>query len=184
MSKIGEKPIAFSPNIKLEIKDRLVKISGPKGEQEIQLPESLTVVLNDNQVVIKRESNDRKTKALHGLYRQLINNALVGVEKMWEKRLEIVGTGYNAKLQGEDLVLKLGYSHPVVFKKIPGIVYQVIGNNQIVVAGVDRQLVGQVAYQIKMLKKPDVYKGKGIRYLGEKLRIKAGKKAKTAKGGV
>ncbi len=102
------------------------------------------------------------------------------MEKPWQKRLEVVGTGYNVKLQGEDLVFKLGYSHPVVFKKVTGIKFQVEGNNKVIIEGVDKQLVGQIAYQIKMLKKPDVYKGKGIRYEGEKLRIKPGKKAKAA----
>lgn len=179
MSKIGEKPIKVGPAIKVEINEKKLKVTGPKGEKEIIIPDILDVIYQDNQIVLKRKSEDKKTKALHGLYRQLISNVLIGVEKLWEKRLEIVGTGYNAKLQGEDLVLKLGYSHPVIFKKKEGVSYQVVGNNQIVVSGVDKQLVGQVAYQIKILKKPDAYKGKGIRYLGEKLRIKPGKKAKA-----
>jgi large subunit ribosomal protein L6 len=180
MSKIGEKPIKVSSAIKVEINEKKLKVAGPKGEKEIIVPDNLDVIYQDNQIVLKRKSDDKKTKALHGLYRQLISNVLMGVEKLWEKRLEIVGTGYNAKLQGEDLVLKLGYSHPVIFKKKEGVSYQVVSNNQIVVSGVDKQLVGQVAYQIKILKKPDAYKGKGIRYLGEKLRIKPGKKAKAA----
>jgi len=182
MSKIGETPIAVPETVKVELVDNKIKIKGAKGEKEIELPAALSVVFENNQLMVKRKSEEKKIRALHGLYRQLIHNAVIGVEKLWEKRLEIVGTGYNAKLQGEDLVLKLGYSHPVIFKKVPGITFQVLGNNQIVVLGVDKQLVGQVAYQIKMLKKPDPYKGKGIRYLGEKLRIKPGKKAKGTGG--
>src|SRR3989344_5586731 len=122
----------------------------------------------------------KKVKALHGLYRTLISNAMQGVVTPWQKRLEIVGTGYNAKMQGEDLALKVGYSHPIVFKKVTGIKFQVDGNNIIIISGVDKQLVGQVAHQIKTNKKPDPYKGKGIRYEGERLKLKPGKKAKTA----
>jgi large subunit ribosomal protein L6 len=182
MSKIGEKPIIVNPTINIEIKEEKLKVNGPKGEKEIIVHPDLNVVLENNRLLVKRNKENKKTKALHGLYRQLISNALNGVEKLWEKRLEIVGTGYNAKMQGEDLVLKLGYSHPVIFKKRPDVNYQVVGNNQIVVSGSDKQLVGEVAYQIKMLKKPDAYKGKGIRFFGEKLRIKPGKKAKATTG--
>jgi large subunit ribosomal protein L6 len=136
--------------------------------------------MENNELIIKRSNEEKKTKSLHGLYRQLVYNGVSGVEKLWEKRLEVVGTGYNVKLQGEDLVFKLGYSHPVVFKKTPGVSYQVDGNTKVIVSGVDKQLVGQIAHKIILLKKPDVYKGKGIRYEGEKLRIKPGKKAKAA----
>ena len=138
------------------------------------------LIKEEKNLIIKRNNNEKKVRSLHGLFRQLISNAISGVEKPWEKKLEVVGTGYTVKLQGEDLVFKIGYSHLVTFKKQPGIKYQVEGNNKVTVAGYDKQLVGQVAYQIKMIRKPDVYKGKGIRYLGEKLRIKPGKKAKAA----
>ncbi len=180
MSKIGEKPVIISTAVTLKIEDNKVTIKGPQGEMSFVVPKELTLIRQENNLVLKRKNNEKKTKSIHGLYRQLISNAVSGVEKVWEKKLEVVGTGFTVKLQGEDLVFKVGYSHQVVFKKQQGIKYQVEGNSKVTVAGFDKQLVGQVAYQIKMIKKPDVYKGKGIRYLGEKLRIKPGKKAKAA----
>ncbi len=180
MSKIGEKPITLSPAINLQIEGNNVTVKGPQGEMFFAVPKELTLLREENSLILKRKNNAKKIRSIHGLYRQLISNAVSGIEKVWEKKLEVVGTGFTVKLQGEDLVFKVGYSHPVVFKKQPGIKYQVEGNNKVTVAGHDKQLVGQVAYQIKMIRKPDVYKGKGIRYLGEKLRIKPGKKAKAA----
>ncbi len=180
MSKIGQKHIPYTQEAMIEIDNQSIRIAGKEGALSFQLPQSLQVEKTENEIIVRRLSEEKKVKALHGLYRSLIANAVAGVEKGWEKRLEIVGTGFNAKLQGEDLVFKLGYSHPVVFKKTEGISYNVEGTTKVVVHGADRQLVGQVAYQIKRLRKPDVYKGKGIRYQGEKLRIKPGKKAKTA----
>ncbi|VVA43862.1 50S ribosomal protein L6 [Candidatus Roizmanbacteria bacterium] len=180
MSKIGEKSIVLSSAINLAIDNNKVTVKGPQGEMIFDVPKELTLVKDEKNLSIKRNNNDKKVRSLHGLYRQLIGNAISGVEKPWEKKLEVVGTGYTVKLQGEDLVFKIGYSHLVTFKKQPGIKYQVEGNNMVTVAGFDKQMVGQVAYQIKMIRKPDVYKGKGIRYLGEKLRIKPGKKAKAA----
>ncbi|MEK7633307.1 MAG: 50S ribosomal protein L6 [Patescibacteria group bacterium] len=179
MSKIGEKPIIVSASVNLTIEDDKVIIKGPQGEMSFVVPKELSLTKEKNNLVLKRKNNEKKVRSIHGLYRQLISNAVSGVEKNWEKKLEVVGTGFTVKLQGEDLVFKIGYSHPVIFKKQPGIKYQVEGNNKVTVVGHDKQLVGQVAYQIKIIKKPDVYKGKGIRYLGEKLRIKPGKKVKT-----
>ena len=180
MSKIGEKAITLSPAVNLTIEDNKITIKGPLGEASFVVPKELTLIREKDTLVFKRNNNEKKTKSIHGLYRQLISNAVTGVEKVWEKKLEVVGTGFTVKMQGEDLIFKVGYSHQVVFKKQPGIKYQVEGNNKVTVGGSDKQLVGQVAYQIKMIRKPDVYKGKGIRYLGEKLRIKPGKKAKAA----
>lgn len=180
MSKIGQKSIAVPSTVTLEITDQKVKVKGPTEEMVLELPDTLSLEKTQDGVVIKRKQEDKKTRSAHGLYRQLLYNAVVGVEKSWEKRMEVVGTGYNVKMQGEDLVFKIGYSHPVVFKKQSGVKYKVEGNNKVVVSGSDRQLVGQVAYQIKLIKKPDAYKGKGIKYEGEKLRIKPGKKAKAA----
>ena len=157
-----------------------VKVKGKNGELQVVLPSVLKLEKTNAGLLVRRNSDDKKVKSLHGLYRKLIANAVAGVETEWEKRLEVVGTGFNVKMQGEDLVFKVGYSHPVVFAKVDGIKYKVEGATKVVVAGADRQLVGQVAYQIKIVKKPDVYKGKGIRYEGERLRIKPGKKAKTA----
>lgn len=180
MSKIGEKPIKIGERTNATFNKQNIFIKGQEGEISIEIPSTLEIEINDKLIYIKRKDESKKTKALHGLYRQLISNAVLGVEKLWQKRLEVVGTGYGVKLQGEDLVFKLGYSHPIIFKKVEGVKFQVEGTNKVVVSGVDKQLVGQVAFQIKMLKKPDVYKGKGIRFEGEKLRIKPGKKVKAA----
>lgn len=180
MSKIGQKIIEIPQGVTCTVEKKTITVKGPKGGYMVSLPEKLEVVLENNTMLIKRTHEDKKTKSLHGLYRQLVFNGVSGVNEHWKKRLEVVGTGFNVKLQGEDLVFKLGYSHPVIFKKVLGITYQVEGNTKVIISGVDKQLVGQVAHQIKSLKKPDVYKGKGIRYEGEKLRIKPGKKAKAA----
>lgn len=180
MSKIGEKPVVFSKEeVSVDMKDREVIVIGKEGEVHLQLPISLKAELENSQVQLKLLRKDKKSKSLFGLYRSLIANAVSGVQTPWTKRLELVGTGYLAKLQGEDLELKVGYSHPVIFQKVPGIKFQVEENNKIIISGVDKQLVGQVADRIKAIRRPDVYKGKGIKYEGERLRIKPGKKAKT-----
>jgi large subunit ribosomal protein L6 len=179
MSKIGQKTISIPSGVQVEIKDSIITARGPKGEQTVELPRGITIAREEDVLTVSRVNDSKKNKSAHGLFRNLIFNAISGVEKAWQKKLEIVGTGYNVKMQGQDLALKLGYSHPVVYKTIPGIQFVVEGNNKIVVSGVDKQLVGQVAHQIKILKKPDIYKGKGIRYEGEVVRIKPGKKAKA-----
>ncbi len=179
MSKIGEKEIQVVQDVQASIAGDRISVKGKEGEIHFDIPRELEVVVNSGVIKVSRKSEAKKVKALHGLYRTLIANATSGVAKPWEKKLEIVGTGYTVKLQGEDLALKLGYSHQIVFKKVEGIKFQVQGNNNITVVGADKQLVGQVAHQIKMVRKPDPYKGKGIKYAGEKLRIKPGKKAKA-----
>lgn len=180
MSKVGENPIIIPASVTVEIKENRLTIKGKEGEFMIDLPRKLSVKKNDSQLILERHSNNKMVHSLHGLFRSLINNGVIGVEKLWQKRLEVVGTGFNVKSQGEDLVFKLGFSHPVVFKKQIGVKYLVESNNKVVVQGINKQLVGQVAYQIKKIKKPDIYKGKGIRYEGEQIRIKPGKKAKVA----
>ncbi len=180
MSKIGQKNIEIPTAVNVTINQKNVVVKGPEGELTIVLPDKLEAVRQENILTIKRNGEDKKTKSIHGLYRQLVSNAVTGVQKLWEKRLKVVGTGFNVKLDKENLVFKVGYSHLVVYKKISGIKFKVEGNNIVVVLGSDKQLVGEIAYQIKLLRKPDVYKGKGIRYEGEKLRIKPGKKAKAA----
>jgi len=182
MSKIGEKAIEVPTTVTLTINKSTVTVKGKEGELIINLPAELSIVKKQNQLTLKRVNENKKVKSWHGLFRQLIANAVTGVDKPWVKRLEVSGTGYNVKFQGEDLIFKLGYSHPVVFKKVPGVKLAVEGNNKVIVSGPDKQQVGEIAYQIKILKKPDAYKGKGIKYEGEKLRIKPGKKAKGAEG--
>lgn len=180
MSKIGQKIITIPAGVNVSIQGNHLTIKGSGGEMQLDLPRELSVVQEGATLLIKRGNEIKQTKSLHGLYRQLVFNAITGVEKPWSKKLEVVGTGFNVKMQGEDLVFKLGFSHQIIFKKIQGLTYSVDGNTKVMVSGYDKQLVGQAAYQIKILRKPDVYKGKGIRYEGEKLRIKPGKKAKAA----
>ena len=182
MSKIGVKPIILPSEVKVDLAEGKVFIKGKDGEVDLGLlPKEIKLSVEQDKIYLKiPDDSNRKVKALHGLYRSLISNAVAGVQKIWEKKLEIVGTGFGVKTQGEDLAFKIGYSHPVIFKKISGIKFSVDGNNKIIISGADKQLVGQTAYKIKKIKIPDVYKGKGIKYDGEILKIKPGKKAKTA----
>lgn len=180
MSKIGNKLIPVSSTISVSINGLEINVKGKEGEMKIVLPTTLSALYENGFITVKRLNEKPETKALHGLFRSLLSNAVIGVETPWEKRMEVVGTGFNVKVQGEDLVFKVGFSHPVVFKKVPKVTYSVIGNNKIILKSVDKQLVGEVAYKVKLVRKPDAYKGKGIKYENEKLRIKPGKKAKTA----
>ena len=180
MSKIGAIPILIPPGVQIKIDKNSISISGKEGHLNFNLPNSLEINPEKDKLIIKAKNDAKKTKSVHGLYRQLIYNAVKGVETPWSKKLEVVGTGFNVKLQGEDVIFKIGFSHPVLFKKQQNVKYQVEGNNKVIVLGIDKQMVGQVAYQIKMLRKPDVYKGKGIRYLGEVIKLKPGKKVKAA----
>jgi large subunit ribosomal protein L6 len=179
MSKIGQKPVTIPQSVQTAIADNKITVTGKEGTLSVELPKGITIVKDNDTLLLKRTNDSKQQKALHGLFRSLVANAVVGVDTPWEKRLEVVGTGFNVKLQGEDLVFKVGYSHPVVFKKVDGVKYAVEGNNKVVLKSRDKQLVGEIAYKVKMIRKPDVYKGKGIKYAGEKLRIKPGKKAKT-----
>lgn len=180
MSKIGEKPIVIPESTEVFVENNTVRIKGKLGELALNiLNNNILIAKENNTILVKRKSDDKKTKSLHGLIRSLINNAVLGVNKLWEKRLQIAGTGYRVKLQGEDLIFEVGYSHPIIFKKIKGITFSVEGVNKIVVKGIDKQLVGQTACRIKLIKKPDPYKGKGIRYENEQLKLKPGKKTKT-----
>lgn len=178
MSRIGEKPIEFTNSTEIEIKEDLCLIKGKEGALSILIPSRIKVEKKDSQLLVRRESDDKKVKALHGLVRSLIKNAVLGVNKLWQRRLEVVGTGYRVKRQGENLFFEIGFSHPVKFEKVEEVNLEVKGANKVIVSGVDRQKVGEVAARIRRLKKPDPYKGKGIRYEGEKLKLKPGKKVK------
>ncbi len=180
MSKIGQNPITIPSAVTVDIQHTAITVKGPKGELAYELPHFLKSEITEGILTITRKNDTKKQKSFHGLFRTLVQNAVTGVETVWSKRLEIVGTGYNGKMQGQGLVLKLGYSHPVVITPIDGVTLALEGNNIIIVSGIDRQLVGQVAQRIKSNKKPDAYKGKGIRYEGEHIKLKPGKKAKTA----
>lgn len=180
MSKIGNKVIPVDQGVTVEVKDKSVMVKGPKGELTISLPVTIDVKVQDGIITVSRTREDKKTRALHGLFRSLIANAVAGVQKMWEKKLEIVGTGFNAKMQGQDIALKTGFSHPVIFAARPGVTYSVEGTNIITVSSVNKQAAGEVAHLIKLVRKPDPYKGKGIKYVGEYMKLKPGKKAKAA----
>lgn len=181
MSKVGESPITIPQDVQVSVSDNACAVKGKEGELTISLHPYLKIEIEGEKILVKKRREDKKTKALHGLFRSLIANAVTGVQKPWEKKLEVVGTGYNVQLQGENLVLKVGFSHAVNFPAVAGIKFN-IDENKITVSGVDKQLVGQVAQRIKAIKKPDVYKGKGIKYEGEQLRIKPGKKTGVTEG--
>lgn len=180
MSKIGKKTIDVPEGVDVTMQNHVITVKGPEGVLTVTVPHFLKVTHENGKIDIARSNDAKQSKSSHGLYRQLIYNAVTGVKTPWQKRLEVVGTGFGVKSQNEDIVFKIGFSHQVVFKKVVGVTYAVEGNNKVVVSGSDKQLVGQVAHKIKALRKPDPYKGKGIRYEGEKLKLKPGKKAKTA----
>ncbi|KXK09064.1 MAG: 50S ribosomal protein L6 [Microgenomates bacterium OLB22] len=179
MSKIGQKQITIGDGVSVNMVDNTVSVVGQQGTLSFTLPRYISVTVSDGIVSVARSKEEKGVKALHGLYRSLIQNAVIGVKEYWKKNLEVVGTGYKARMQGQDLVFDVGYSHPVVFAKVDGVSYAVDNNRIVTVTGIDKQLVGEVAYKIRKIRKPDAYKGKGIRYEGEYIKLKPGKKAKT-----
>jgi len=177
MSKIGKKPIALKEGVSVQISGNEIKVTGPKGSLGFTIPEGIKVEILDNNIKISQE-NKEENKTLYGLTRSLINNMVIGVSSGFEKRLELSGVGYRAQMSGNDLMLHLGFSHPVKISPPQGIQFSVIENN-IVISGIDKALVGDVAAKIRSIRPPEPYKGKGIRYKGEKIRRKAGKAAKA-----
>ncbi len=178
MSRIGKKPIPVPDGVKVSVdKANIVTVEGPKGKLTLQVSPRIKIVVEDGQVRVERPTDLKMDKALHGLYRSLINNMIIGVTQGYRKELEMVGVGYKAQLKGKELVLEVGYSHPVVYPIPEGVSIQTPKPTQIVVEGIDKQKVGQVAAEIRKIRPPEPYKGKGIRYVGEKIRRKAGKAA-------
>lgn len=177
MSRIGRKPLYIPETVKVEILDGSIKFTGPKGSLESVVPQGIKVKLNDNLLNFTRESDIPSVRALHGLARRLAQNCVTGVTDGFEKHLQLIGTGYRVATHPEGLSLSLGYSHPIIFKKVPGINITIEGQDKINISGVDKQLVGQVAANIRELKKPEPYKGKGIRYTDEIVIKKQGKTA-------
>ena len=177
MSRIGKQPIAVPEGVKVTVAGDNVKVDGPKGSLSHTVPAALSVAVKDSQVLVERQNDHRTVRALHGLTRALIANMVHGVKDGFERRLEIVGIGYRCQLQGKALQLALGYSHPIVFPLPEGITAEVERQVAITLRGADKALLGQTAAQIRGLRKPDPYKGKGIRYAGEYVRRKVGKKA-------
>ncbi len=178
MSRIGLKPIVLPEGVEVTVDGTLVKVKGPKGELSRAIDASMTVVVEDGEVIVKRPSESQKHRALHGTSRSLVQNMIEGVSKGFEKHLEIHGVGYRAQMQGKKLVVGAGYSHPVEIEPEEGIEIEVPKNTEIIVKGIDKELVGAITANIRSIRSPEPYKGKGIRYKGEYVRQKEGKTAK------
>ncbi|MBI2215924.1 MAG: 50S ribosomal protein L6 [Candidatus Rokubacteria bacterium] len=177
MSRIGKKPIQIPQGVTVRIDGRTLAAEGPKGKLRQELPAGITATVDNGSLMVARESDARQVRALHGLARALVQNMVTGVKDGFEKKLEIVGIGYRAQLQGKAIQLALGYSHPVVFPLPEGVTAEVDRQTAITLRGADKGLLGQTAANLRALRKPDPYKGKGIRYSGEVIRRKVGKKA-------
>jgi large subunit ribosomal protein L6 len=177
MSRIGKQPIVIPQGVKVQIDDRTVRAEGPKGKLSQPVPAGLTVKVDNNQLVITREGDDRTVRAIHGLTRALVANMVHGVKDGFERRLEIVGIGYRAQLQGRNIQLALGFSHPVIFPLPETITADIERQVSITLRGPDKALLGETAAKLRALRKPDPYKGKGIKYSDEVVRRKVGKKA-------
>jgi large subunit ribosomal protein L6 len=177
MSRIGKKPVTFPKNVKVSQSGGIVKVEGPKGTLSAKLPEGISMIASDGTLVIERKSNERSARSYHGLARTLIGNMVTGVSTGFEKNLEISGVGYRAEVAGNNLKMVLGFSSPVQYTIPKGIDVKVDKQTTVTVTGIDKQMVGRVAAEIRALKKPEPYKGKGIKYAGEHIRRKAGKSA-------
>ena len=176
MSRVGKKPIKIPQGVEVKIEGQKVMIKGPKGELQREIRPELEILQKEGVIFVQPRIETKKTSAFWGLTRSLIANMIEGVSRGYEKKLEIQGIGYKARLEGEDLVLEIGFSHPVKIRCPQGIKFS-IEKNIITVSGIDKELVGNIAAKIRKVKKPEPYKGKGIRYLGEVVRKKMGKKA-------
>lgn len=177
MSRIGNRPVVLVSGVTAQLADGQVLIKGPKGQLQVELPAGIEVVIEENQIVIKRQNDERQTKAFHGLVRSMVNNHIIGVSQGYRKTLKLVGTGYRVALKGKGLTLSLGFSHPIEVQPDQGITLTVEGNDTIHIDGIDKQAVGQQAANIRKLRPPEPYKGKGVRYEDEVVRRKVGKAA-------
>ncbi len=181
MSRIGKQPIKLPEGVTLEVSGQTVKVSGPKGILERELARGLEVKINKDLVVVSPKKTDRKHKALHGTFRALIANMVKGVSEGWSKELELVGIGYRVEASDKDIILNVGYSHPVKIEAPEGIIFET-EKTQITIKGIDKELVGKVAAEIRRVRPPEPYKGKGIKYKDEIVRRKPGKAAKAQEG--
>ncbi len=183
MSRVGRLPIAIPAGVTVTVsEDNVVTVKGPKGQLVKAMDKDMNIAVEDNQVVVTRPSDVKEHRALHGLTRALINNMIIGVEKGYQKTLELIGVGYRAQLQGKKLVMNLGYSHPVEIEPAEGITFETPAATKVVVSGIDKQLVGAAAADIRKWRKPEPYKGKGIKFEGEVIRRKEGKTGKKKLG--
>ena len=178
MSRIGKAPIEVPNGVEVSIAGRTVSVKGPKGQLTRDIPGEIIVRKEENTILVERPNDERTNRSLHGLSRTLVNNMVVGVTEGFAKELEIVGVGYRAEAQGQNLRLALGFSHPVIVPAPDGISFEVPVQTRVIVKGIDKELVGQVAANIRSIRKPEPYKGKGVRYLGERILRKAGKTGK------
>ena len=181
MSRIGKKPIAIPAGVDVKINGSEVTVKGPKGELKDTFNADISIVMENNEIVVSRPTDNKEHRALHGLTRTLIANMVDGVSNGYKKELEVNGVGYRAQKQGKNLVMNLGYSHQVIMPEIDGITIEVPNNNSIIISGADKQKVGQFAAEVREKRPPEPYKGKGIKYVGEYIRRKEGKAAKGAK---
>ncbi len=179
MSRIGKKPIEIPSGVNVGLKGSMISVKGPKGELSWSIPEGTKASVADGRIVVERADDSKKVKALHGMTRNLIANMVAGVTAGYQRVLEIVGVGYRAQVQGNKLTISLGYSHPVEFNLPDGITAAVDQKQTVItLSGIDKQKIGQVAADIRALRSPDAYKGKGIRYSGERMKLKVGKTGK------
>jgi len=177
MSRIGKKPLALPTGVTVTVQAAAVTVKGPKGELTAPLFENISVSVEDNMVKVARSTDEIQVKAHHGLVRSLLENNIIGVTEGYEKTLKLVGTGYRAAAKGKGLTLAVGFSHPVDIEAIEGITFTVKGNDTVVISGIDKHLVGQVAANVRKVRPPEPYQGKGIRYVDEVVRRKQGKAA-------
>lgn len=179
MSRVGRLPIPLPPQVRIEVEGAQVTVRGPKGELSRHLPAEMRIHVENDQVLVTRPSDEPRHRALHGLTRTLVANMVTGVDSGFTKTLELQGVGYRAQKQGERVLLAVGFSHPVEVAPPPGIAFEVEGTSRIHVRGIDKELVGQAAAVLRAVRPPEPYKGKGIRYAGERVRRKAGKAGKV-----
>ena len=177
MSRIGKKPIEVPQGIIISRDGDTIKVKGPKGELQQKLSSNISVEVKEKEIIVTRPDDTKQNKSLHGLTRALIQNMVTGVNTPYKKTLDIVGVGYRAELKGKNLLLNIGYSHPIYFMPPDDVILEVPTQNQIVISGADKQLIGQVAAKIRSIRKPEPYKGKGIKYSDEHIQRKAGKTA-------
>ena len=178
MSRIGNKPVVIPAGVTIDLKDNTVTVKGPKGELSYTFNQNITLVQNEGEVVFTRPDDSKENKTIHGTTRAVFNNMVVGVTEGFQRELELIGVGYRAQLQGKKLVLNVGYSHPVEFTPEEGIEIEVPSNTKVIVKGYDKQKVGELAANIRGVRPPEPYKGKGIRYVNEFVRRKEGKTGK------
>ena len=182
MSRIGKLPIVLPEGVTFEVNDKnIVTVKGPKGELTQEVNPAITVKQEENQIILERPSEQKDHRSMHGLYRSLINNMVVGVSQGYEKKLELVGVGYRAETKGQLLELSLGYSHDIIFELPPEVKAEAVtqrrSNPIITLTSIDKQLIGHIASKIRSMRKPEPYKGKGVKFVGEQIRRKAGKSA-------